>query len=61
MTASVLMICAFGIFIVINQDMIIFNLAASIDDDNRDVNSARRNIVKLMNANDTATFNEAVL
>lgn len=42
--------------------MIIFNLAASLDDDhNRGDSAAQRNIIRVINANDTLTFNEAVL
>lgn len=55
------LICAFGIFPVIKSDMIIFNLASNLEDNNLGDSSANKNIVRLMNANDTATFNEAVL
>ena len=55
------LICAFGIFPVIKSNVIIFNLANNLEDNNMGDSSANKNIAKLINANDTATFNEAVL
>lgn len=54
-------ICAFGIFVVIKQDMIIFNLASNLAEDEVRDSDANKRIIQLFNANDTFTFNEAVL
>lgn len=55
------LICAFGIFPMIKSNVIIFNLANNLEDNRAGDASADKNIIKLINANDTATFNEAVL
>lgn len=57
-----LIICAFGIFFVIKQNLIIFSLALTLDD-NRDYYSEtgrNRNLNKIIDANDTISFNNAV-
>lgn len=56
------MVCSFGIYIVIKQDIVIFSLAQTIDDSRDYSESGRnRNLNKIIDANDTITFNKAVL
>lgn len=53
-------LCAFGIKMVLNQNMIIFSFANTLDD-RQDLNSTGRGLNELFNANDTNEFNDAVL
>lgn len=68
---GVLALCAYGVFIVIRQNVIIFNLAQMLDDGSNghvnfnndvvdDLYYENRGINKLIDANNTQSFNEAV-
>lgn len=62
--STFLTVCAFGIYIVLKQDIIIFSLAQALEENNvRDFSETERNrnLNKLYNANDTIEFNKAVL
>lgn len=54
-----LVVCAFGIFVVMRQDLIIFSLASMLDD-REDSSVVSRNFNEIYNADDTHDFNEAV-
>jgi hypothetical protein len=41
--------------------MIIFNLASNLEEDEVRDSNMNKNVIRLVNANDTYTFNEAVL
>lgn len=55
------LICAFGIFKVIKSNVIIFNLANALEENMNNGSETNKNVVRLINADDTITFNEAVL
>jgi len=69
LNAAFLGVCAYGALVVIRQNVIIFNLAMVIEDKGNekeqvmvdDLYYEDRNINKLMDANNTDSFNEAVI